>query len=122
MIVLHVILLVGATVGLSVLSADPACAQVLTNRDDVARGVTVIAKSVRRRIDVEPGKAIADFCVDGCVIRLDEDENRDFLIEGNERLSIENGLVYFDGEVVETDRAKADGTSSAGESPSSKSD
>ena len=55
------------------------------------------------------GGSIRDFCVDGCVIRIDEDVNRDFLIEGNERLSIEGGLVYFDGEIVEKPESDAGG-------------
>lgn len=77
-----------------------AIGQVLQNRDDVGRSVTIRAKSMRRRLDVGPGETIRDFCADGCVIRIDEDDARDFLIEGNERLSIEGGLVYFDGEVA----------------------
>ena len=92
------------------LIADGAGAQVLNNRDDVSRNVTVMAKSARRLVAVEPGKAISDFCPNGCVIRVDDDETRDFLIEGNERLSIENGLVYFDGEIASKDGA-------AGETP-----
>jgi hypothetical protein len=52
------------------------------------------------RTATRPGETIRDFCAEGCVVRIDEDEARDFLIEGNERLSIEGGLVYFDGEVI----------------------
>ena len=93
---------------MAIVIVDAADAQVLNNRDDVSRNVTVMAKSARRLVTVEPGKAITDFCPDGCIIRVDEDENRDFLIEGNERLSIENGLIYFDGEIVEKDGTAVD--------------
>lgn len=103
-------LVAGLSVMMAIVTADGAGAQVLNNRDDVSRNVTVMAKSARRLVAVEPGKAISDFCPDGCVIRVDEDETRDFLIEGNERLSIENGLVYFDGEIASKDGA-------AGETP-----
>ena len=96
-LILSAVTLIAAVAMMSV----HAHGQVLNNRDDVARSVTIQAKSMRRRFDVEPGAAIRDFCGDGCVIRIDEDEGRDFLIEGNERLSIEGGLVYFDGEIVE---------------------
>ena len=98
----------GVSAIMAIVIADGAHAQLLNNRDDVSRNVTVMAKSARRLVAVEPGKAITDFCPDGCVIRVDEDETRDFLIEGNERLSIENGLVYFDGEIVEKDEAAGD--------------
>lgn len=103
-------LVAGVSALMAVVIADGADAQVLNNRDDVSRNVTVMAKSARRLVAVEPGKTISDFCPDGCVIRVDEDETRDFLIEGNERLSIENGLVYFDGEIASKDGA-------AGETP-----
>lgn len=78
-------------------------AQVLVNRDDQARSITVMAKSVRRRMDVGAGETLRDFCADGCVVRVDGDEARDFLIEGNEQLSIEQGLIYFDGEIIKKD-------------------
>ena len=103
-------LIAGVSVMMAIVTANGAGAQVLNNRDDVSRNVTVMAKSARRLVAVEPGKAISDFCPDGCVIRVDEDETRDFLIEGNERLSVENGLVYFDGEIASKDGA-------AGETP-----
>jgi hypothetical protein len=98
-------LVAGVSVMMAIVTANGAGAQVLNNRDDVSRNVTVMAKSARRLVAVEPGRAISDFCPDGCVIRVDEDETRDFLIEGNERLSIENGLVYFDGEIASKDGA-----------------
>jgi hypothetical protein len=98
-------LVAGVSAMMAMVIVDGAGAQVLNNRDDVSRNVTVMAKSARRLVAVEPGKAISDFCPDGCVIRVDEDETRDFLIEGNERLSIENGLVYFDGEIARKDGA-----------------
>ena len=107
-------LVAGISAMMAIVIVDGAYAQVLNNRDDVSRNVTVMAKSARRLVAVEPGKAISNFCPDGCVVRVDEDEKRDFLIEGNERLSIENGLVYFDGEIVEKDGAAGD--ASAGDS------
>jgi hypothetical protein len=101
----RLVLVAGVSAMMAMVIVDGAGAQVLNNRDDVSRNVTVMAKSARRLVAVEPGKAISDFCPDGCVIRVDEDETRDFLIEGNERLSIGNGLVYFDGEIARKDGA-----------------
>ncbi len=107
--VIRLALAAGVLIVGGAIAGDCARAQVLENRDDVVRSVTVKVKSMRRQLDVPAGGSIRDFCVDGCVIRIDEDVNRDFLIEGNERLSIEGGLVYFDGEIVEKPESDAGG-------------
>lgn len=105
--VICLVLAAGLLVAGDAVVGNSARAQVLENRDDVVRSVTIKAKSMRRQLDVQAGGSIRDFCADGCVIRIDEDVNRDFLIEGNERLSIEGGLVYFDGVMVETSESDA---------------
>jgi hypothetical protein len=93
-----VVACVGAAVALG--GATAGLAQELVNRDEVAHTVTVMIDSERQQVSLAPAGKLEGFCPDGCVIRIDEDEKRDFIIEGSERLSIEGGLVYFDGEIA----------------------
>jgi hypothetical protein len=59
-----------------------------------------MVKSSRRQHELAPGKLMTGFCSEGCVIRLDESAANDYALEGTERVSIEGGVVYYDGEVV----------------------
>lgn len=88
-----------AVAGVAGGGGGPVAAQVLVNRDAASHTVTVMVKRERRQETLEAGATLRDFCPDGCVIRIDEDDARDFIVEGDEQLSIEEGLVYFDGEL-----------------------
>ena len=77
-----------------------ACASALANADPVARGITIINGAVRQTQRVEPGALIQKLCLDGCIVRIDDDPKRDFVLEGRERVTIEDGLLYYDGEVA----------------------
>lgn len=74
----------------------------LRNGDSVTRGVEIIRESSRRLIELKPGVTIADLCREGCNVRVDGDREREFIIERHDQVSIENGLIYFDGEAAGT--------------------
>lgn len=82
------------------MQASPASAATLSNKDSAAHKIEVIAKSTRRQHELAPGKSIANFCKQGCVIRLNGSADHDYELEGKERVSIEGGLVYYDGEEI----------------------
>jgi hypothetical protein len=81
-------------------STTDVVAATLRNNDAKTYKVDVIVKSSRRQHELAPGKTLADFCAEGCIIRLDESAENDYALEGTERVSIEGGVVYYDGEVA----------------------
>lgn len=84
----------------SLIDIQSADAATLTNKDSAAYKVDVIILGNRKQHQLAPGKSIAGFCKDGCIIRLNESEANDYELEGTERVSIEGGLVYYDGEEI----------------------
>ena len=44
-----------------------------------------------------PSAVLEGFCPSGCVIRLNDSEDDEYKLEGNEVVSIEEGFVYYDG-------------------------
>lgn len=82
------------------LSGTAAQAASITNQDTTTYQIEIMAKSVRRQHALEPGKVLSGVCDDGCVIRLNGSPDNDYTLEGRERVSIEGGLVYYDGEEV----------------------
>ena len=74
-------------------------ASTLINADRVNRKILVIQGDSRTPQTLEPGAVIKEICRDGCIVRIDEDANKDFVLEGTERVTIEGGLLYYDGEL-----------------------
>ena len=77
-----------------------AAAVTIKNNDQQSYQLEVIADGNRIKHDLPAGKALADVCKTGCVVRLNGSANDDYALEGSERVSIEGGLVYYDGEEV----------------------
>ncbi len=85
---------------LSVGYASFAQASTMVNADRVTRNILIITGTSRTPQALQPGATVKDVCPQGCVVRIDEDANRDFVLEGNERVTIEGGLLYYDGELT----------------------
>lgn len=79
---------------------QPAAAVTLTNNDKKTYKIDVVRKGSPESHELAPGKVIARFCSTGCVIRLNGSANDEYELEGTERVSIEGGLVYYDGEEI----------------------
>ena len=80
-------------------------------RDRVARTIMVMKDSVRQTHELKPGGLLKELCQDGCIVRIDGDPDKDFILEGSERVSIERGLLFYDGEVApKRDASKRDKT------------
>lgn len=84
----------------SVALGSGAKAASITNADGAEHGLSIIEGSRKRDLHVKAGDRIDQICKDGCIVRVDADTGREFILEGTERVSIENGLIYYDGEVV----------------------
>lgn len=89
-----------AWAALALFWAQPALAVTLLNNDSQAYKITVTVGAESKVHDLAPGKRLVGFCKKGCVIRLNGSAADDYELEGTERVSIESGLVYYDGEEV----------------------
>jgi hypothetical protein len=75
-----------------------ASAASLTNRDNREHQVTILEKaqaSVTRAL--KPEETLQGICPKGCIVRLDGSERHEFIVEGDESLSIEGGEIFLDG-------------------------
>ena len=85
---------------MSVGFASTAQASTMVNADRVTRNILVIKGATRTPRALKPGATLKAICPQGCIVRIDKDANRDFVLEGNERVTIEGGLLYYDGELT----------------------
>ncbi len=88
-------LMVGVVI--AALGAEAAAAVSLTNRDDRQHKVTVIEGERSQDHTLAPSAVLEGICLKGCVIRLNDSEDDEYELEGNEVVSIEEGFVYYDG-------------------------
>ena len=77
-----------------------AVAATLTNADRIDRSITIIIGAQRTTHALKAGALLENLCTNGCIVRIDDDPKRDFILEGRERVSIEDGLMYYDGELA----------------------
>lgn len=78
------------------LLATDGSAASLTNRDPREHKLTVMSGQDGDSRVLKPDEAWNDFCAEGCIVRLDDDENATYEIEGSDVVSIEDGFVYYD--------------------------
>lgn len=74
-----------------------ACASSITNRDDKDWKVTIIEEATTGSHVLAPSAALKSTCQKGCVVRLDDNEKVEYVLKGSERVSIEDGYLYYDG-------------------------
>ena len=89
--------------------ASNVAAVTLTNRDDRDYRITVVEGESSRELTVKPAAVLDSFCQKGCVIRLNNSEDEEYELEGNETVSIEDGLLYYDGPETLTEPDASEG-------------
>jgi hypothetical protein len=75
---------------------DPASALSIINRDDHDHKVTIIEGPRSAEHVLKPEVALENVCQKGCVVRLNDSEEDEYELEGNEVVSIEDGNLYYD--------------------------
>mgnify|MGYP006889937798 CR=1 FL=1 len=78
------------------LSASAVHAASITNRDDTDRKVTIVEGSSQRSLVLKPNEVLDGICEEGCLIRIDDNREDPFELEGSEITSIEDGQLYDD--------------------------
>jgi hypothetical protein len=68
----------------------------LTNRDERDHKVTVIEGETKSDHLLKPSTALEGICLKGCVVRLDDNEDDEYQLEGADVVSIEDGFIYYD--------------------------
>ena len=77
--------------------AEAAAAVSLTNRDDRAHKITIVEGESSQHHTLAPAAVLEGICQKGCVIRLNDNADDEYELEGDEIVSIEEGYLYYDG-------------------------
>jgi Na+-transporting NADH:ubiquinone oxidoreductase subunit NqrF len=78
------------------LSSSAAKAASIANRDDRDHSVHIIEGEARLDHVLKPNAVLEGVCGKGCLIRLDDNRDDPFELEGSEVTSIEEGQLYSD--------------------------
>jgi hypothetical protein len=73
-----------------------ASAATISNRGDDEVKLTITEGSSRKDEVLPLGKVIDGVCQKGCIIRLNDNANAEYELEGSESVSIEGGFLYYD--------------------------
>jgi hypothetical protein len=73
-----------------------ASAATITNRGDKEVKLTVTEGSARQNEVLPTGKVVDGVCQKGCIIRLNDNANDEYELEGSESVSVEGGFLYYD--------------------------
>ena len=74
-----------------------AHAATLTNTDDKERKITIIEGELKHDHTLNPSAVLSDICLKGCIIRLGESVDDEYVLEGPEVVSIEDMKLFDDG-------------------------
>lgn len=79
------------------LSTTAAHAVSITNRDERDYSVTIIEGEAKADHVLKPSQTLADICLKGCTIRLNNSEDDEYRLTASDVVSIEDGTVYYEG-------------------------
>ena len=90
-------------------SVGATSALTVVNRDDHDHKVTIVEGN--RSVDhlLKPDAQIDNVCLKGCVVRLNDSDDEEYELEGNEVVFIEDGNLYYDGPDAPADPPAGDG-------------
>jgi hypothetical protein len=79
------------------LAPQSASALQLTNRDTTNYKLIIaeLNGGAKKELETTPSQIIEDICLKGCTITMPDGQEYEF--EGNEIVSIEEGLIFLDG-------------------------
>jgi hypothetical protein len=85
-----------ASLATALLFSSVVHAATVTNRDDRDHKVMVIEGNAQNDHVVKPNAVLEGICQKGCLIRLDDENEDPYELEGSEVTSIEEGQLYDD--------------------------
>jgi hypothetical protein len=87
---------VAVTVAIGALSGT-ANAVSVTNRDEKEQKIQIVEGDVKKDHTLKPAAVLDGVCLKGCVIRLNDNDNDEYELDGTEVVTIEDGYLYYDG-------------------------
>ncbi len=95
-----------------------ASAVTVTNRGDTEVKLQIVEGDGRQEQALAAGKVLEGVCQKGCIIRLNDSEKDEYELDGSENVSVEEGVLYFDGQ--EATGAPPSGSTSSANGQNSK--
>mgnify|MGYP007103846965 FL=1 len=95
-------------------SSTAAHAVSITNRDEHDHTVTVIEGNTKANHVLKPSQTLNGICAKGCTIRLNDVEDDEYQLEGEDVVSIEDGSLFYDGPDTAAAQRPAGGDKPAG--------
>ena len=80
----------------ALLMTSAASAATIANRSDKEVKLTITEGSSGQDNVLPNGKVIDGVCQKGCIIRLNDNANDEYELEGSESVSVEGGFLYYD--------------------------
>ena len=78
------------------LMTSAASAATITNRGDNEVKLTITEDASVKDEVLPVGKVLGGVCQKSCIIRLNDNANDEYELDGSESVSVEEGLIYFD--------------------------
>jgi hypothetical protein len=69
----------------------------VTNRDDKEQKIQIVEGELKKDHTLKPAAVLDGVCMKGCVIRLNDNDNDEYELDGTEVVTIEDGYLYYDG-------------------------
>ncbi|MGE3916081.1 MAG: hypothetical protein AB7F78_10320 [Hyphomicrobiaceae bacterium] len=87
-----------ATLAVMLPLSSAAAAVTLVNRDEKDHKLTVIEEQGAKSSEhmLKPSQVLEGICEKGCVIRLNDSEEDEYELEAGDKVSIEEGYLYYD--------------------------
>ena len=79
-------------------SAMATAAVTVVNRDDKDHKLTVIEDSGAKSTEhmLKPSQVLEGICEKGCILRINDSEEDEYELEATDKVSIEEGYLYYD--------------------------
>jgi hypothetical protein len=87
---------VAATIAGGVMCGTASAVSV-TNRDEKEQKIQIVEGDVKKDHTLKPAAVLDGVCLKGCVIRLNDNDNDEYELDGTEVVTIEDGYLYYDG-------------------------
>lgn len=110
---MRVMLFVAGFISVQILTGSADALSVI-NRDDHDHKVTIVEGPRSTDHVLKPDATIENVCLKGCVIRLNDSDEDEYELDGNEVVSIEDGHLYYDSPDAPAPPATEDGKAGDG--------
>jgi len=83
---------------MAVSAVSVSAAVTLVNRDERDHKLTVIEESGAKSTDhvLKPNQMLEGICEKGCIVRINDSEEEEYELEAGDKVSIEEGFLYYD--------------------------